>query len=93
MAALDEQQKYLLGRLPNRYDLKEPEELEPAEVKQARKAIEAHTKKVSEKKCARNNAFKKAVEAAREAIYFKKPEDALALVRALEAEFRTKCTC
>jgi hypothetical protein len=37
--------------------------------------------------------YKKAIAAEREAVYFKKPEEALAAIKALEAEFPAKCKC
>jgi len=93
MAALNEQQKYLLSRIPSRYDIKDASIPDTTEVKHARKVIEAHDKKTAEHRCERSNKFNKSLTAAREAIYFKKPDEALALVRALEAEFPKKCTC
>lgn len=100
MATVNEQQKYLLGRLPGRYDLKDIDVLESAEVKAARKTIEsaqkiigAHDKQASKQRCDYQNKFKKDLDAAREAIYFKKPDEALAAVKALETEFPAKCKC
>lgn len=93
MAALNEQQKYLLNRLPNRYDVKTLDVPEPAAVKAARKVIEAHDKHSSKLRCDHQARFKKVSEAAREAIYFKKPEEALKAVQQLESEFQKKCEC
>ena len=39
------------------------------------------------------SVYKKAIAAEREAVYFKKPEEALAAIKALEAEFPAKCKC
>lgn len=87
MAQLNEQQKYLLNRLPNRYDFKITEVSEPSEVKQARKIIAAFTERVDKQGDERKRKFHKSLVVAREAIYFKPANDALKVVRDLEAEF------
>lgn len=93
MNKLNQQQNYLLSRLPRQYDVTPLEVPEPAEVKAAKKIIERHEKHASDLRCEHQKKYKKALEAAREAIYFKKPEEALAAVRSLEAQFHTKCSC
>ena len=93
MPTLNEQQKYLLNRLPRPYDLKQVEIADTPAVKAARKVIEAHDKCVEKQKCERQQKFKAALESAREAIYFKKPEEALAKVAALESAFPNSRTC
>lgn len=85
--ALNEQQKYLLNRLPNKHDYKHLDEQDPADVKKSRATIAAHDERVARQRLARERKFKKAIEAAREAIYFKPESEALKAVKALETEF------
>ena len=87
MAALNEQQKYLLNRLPNNYAFKGKSIAETPEVKQARKVIAAFDEKNQKFFSDRKSKYLKALKGAREAIYFKTPEKALDTIKALEAEF------
>jgi hypothetical protein len=90
MAALNEQQEYLLGRIPNQYAFKDPDVVEPTEVKKARKVIAAFDDKTSKFFSERKKKFAKARKAAIETVYFKQPERALEIIKALEAEFPCK---
>jgi hypothetical protein len=87
MAALNEQQKYLLNRLPNKYDYKTPSVPETVEVKRARKVIADFDEKVGKLADESKRKFAKVLSAAREAIYFKPQDEALDILKALESEF------
>ncbi len=80
MKALNTQQKYLLERLPRQYALKTGELSEPERVKKARQIIEQFEKTDAERREDIKKRYAKALNAAREAIYFQTPEKA-------EAEF------
>jgi len=82
---LTDQQKYLLNRLPGKWDLKSESLDEPAEVKQARKVVEAFDEKSRKFSCAAACRAEKALSKAREAIYFKPIDAALAAVHEVEA--------
>jgi hypothetical protein len=90
MAALNEQQEYLLGRIPNQYAFKDPDVVEPTEVKKARKSIAAFDDKTSKFFSERKKKFTKARKIAIETVYLKQPDRALEIIKALEAEFPCK---
>lgn len=82
---LDERQKYLLDRLPKKWDLNgyhAPQE--PVEVKRARKLIERWDKHEARRQCEAEKRNLALLRKAREAVYFSTPEKALAIVRQCE---------
>ena len=86
--ALNHQQNYLLERLPKLYDLKNSkDDTEPKEVVHARKVIAIYTEKTSKQRVDREKHLKKVIAAAKEAIYFKPSEEALEVVKRVEAEW------
>ncbi len=90
MATLNEQKKYLLSRILGQYNFKNPDVVEPSEVKKARKVIAAFDEKTNKFFSERKVKFTKARKIAIEAVYFKQPEKALEIIKALEAEFPCK---
>jgi len=86
---LTKQQEYLLQRIPKIYDIRAHNHtvVESAEVVKARKLIEAHETYLNKKVKALEVRATKAINEAREAVYFKSPQDALKIIKALEAEF------
>jgi hypothetical protein len=87
MATLNEQQKYLLNRIPGQYSYKHPTIADSAEVKQARKVIAAFEERTQKESSQRKSKFLRAIRAAREAVYFKQPEKALELIKGVESDF------
>ena len=82
---LTAQQAYLLQRIPAVYSMNGAEAPdEPAEVKQARKVIERWEKQEAIRKCKVQKRNEALVRKAREAVYFDKPEKALAIVHQCE---------
>lgn len=82
---LTQQQAYLLQRIPSLHDMNGLESLaEPAEVKRARKVVEGWEKKQSLRACQQRKRNEALIRKAREAVYFDKPEKALAIVRQCE---------
>jgi hypothetical protein len=82
---LTEQQKYLLNRIPQKYDLEGKEKSpEPAEVRRARTVIERWDKAEAKRECAARKRNEALLRKAREAIYFENPEKALAIIRQVE---------
>lgn len=88
---LSDQQKYLLQRLPGRYDIPERKtDPEPARVRQARLVIERWDREQRKLSCKAKCAAEQALQRAREAIYF--APVATALLRVQEAEkFKQGC--
>lgn len=82
---LTQQQIYLLNRIPGIHQMNgiEPQ-AETAEVKRARKVIERWDKAQSLKACQQRKRNEALIRKAREAVYFDKPEKALAIVRQCE---------
>ncbi len=87
MPTMNEQQKYLLNRIPGQYAYKNPTLAEPADIKRARKIIAAYEDKTQKEFSSRKKKYLKAIRNAREAVYFKKPEQALEIIKSLEQEF------
>lgn len=89
--ALSEQQKHLLNRLPNWYEVRrETEPKEPAAIKRARKLIEDYASKTEREREDREQKFKKALNGVREAIYFLPADKALLKVKGFEEEYGVK---
>jgi hypothetical protein len=82
--ALNEQQKYLLERIPKKYDIKFKNDPEPANIVAARKTIAAWDEKQKVKLNAFNINVQKMVESAREAVHFKTLKDALEIIKTIE---------
>jgi len=83
--SLPDQQKYLLQRAPRLYDMNGYEQpAEPPEVKQARRVIERWEKEQSKSACAARKTNEALIRKAKEAIYFDKPEKALAIIQQCE---------
>lgn len=82
---LTDQQKYLLQRIPSSYQMNgyKPQ-VEPAEVKQARKLIERWDKQEQLLQCQAGKRAEALRSKAREAVFFDKPEKALAIIRQCE---------
>jgi hypothetical protein len=82
---LTPQQKYLLQRIPSQYRMNGYKERpEPTEVKRARKLIERWDKEEATLRCRADQRNDALVRKAREAVYFDKPEKALAIVQQCE---------
>lgn len=83
---LSPQQNYLLQRIPSTYDMDDSEEkqVEPVEVKKARKLIEQWDKQESLRRCQAKKRNEALIRKAREAVYFEEPEKALAIVKQCE---------
>src|SRR5688572_3947531 len=82
---LTAQQTYLLQRIPHLYQMDGVEEVsEPAEVKAARKVVERWDKQESLRKCKAQRRNEALVRKAQEAVYFDKPEKALAIIQQCE---------
>ena len=93
MARLTEQQSYLLNRMPKTYDYRKflkAESAEPARIVKARKLISDWERKQEDSRDAQEKKFESLLAEAREAVYFKPPEQALLAVKALEAKLRKK---
>jgi hypothetical protein len=89
--ALSEQQKHLINRLPNWYEVRsEHAPKEPVQVSKARKIIGDWEERTSKERKDREQRFKKALNDTREAIYFLPADKALVKVKAFESEFGTK---
>ena len=88
--ALNDQQKYLMERLPKMYSYRKEikPEIEPAEIKKARKLVKDWDNKQIDKSNARDKRMEDALKSAREAIYFKPAGDALKVVKALEDKIK-----
>lgn len=82
---LTDQQKYLLQRIPSSYQMNgyKPQ-VEPTEVKQARKLIERWNKQERLLQCQAGKRTEALRNKAREAVYFDTPEKALAIIRQCE---------
>ena len=88
---LDINQKYLLDRLPGRYDLKRDKEPEPKEVRQARVVVANWDRKQALMECKFNKQVTALLNKAREVIYFEEPKKALQIVRQVEKMCNRKC--
>ena len=86
---LTDQQKYLLQRLPGKYEIAEPKVVEPLSIKRMRKAVEAWDEKQRKVSCKVKCEGEKLIVKAREAIYFKPVDQALAMVQ--KTEMLRKC--
>lgn len=84
---LNHQQTYLLNRLPSRYSYHPDEEPEPARIQAARKMIEAWDTRQTTQAKDLEKKYNQALNAVREAIYFKPPGDALKVVKDFEEKF------
>lgn len=84
---LNHQQTYLLNRLPGRYSYHPDKPEEPIKVQQARRIIEAHDAKQATQRKDFEKKYNQALNAVREAIYFKPPGDALKVVKDFEEKF------
>ena len=82
---LTDQQKYLLQRLPEPYQITVPHLTEPVRIRQMRKAIDAWDKRQHDLSCKIKCDGEKLITKAREAIYFRPVHEALALVQKAEA--------
>lgn len=88
--SLTDQQKYLLQRIPGKYDIAEPKpEREPAEVRAARKLANDWDEAQRKASCKAKCQGEKAIQRAKEAVYFQPIESALKAVQ--EVESLTKC--
>lgn len=82
---LTEQQKYLLNRIPNRYDLNKGEELpEPKEVTRARGIVDRFEKTKARRACEQQKRNEALLRKAKEAVYFATPEKALQIIQQCE---------
>ena len=89
--SLSEQQKHLINRLPNWYEVGgKHDPKEPVQVSKARKVIKDWEERTSKEQEDRKNRFKKALNDVREAIYFMPADKALVKVKAFESKFGTK---
>jgi hypothetical protein len=88
---LTDQQKYLLNRIPNGYDLRKlKDQTDPPEVRRARKLVARWDDKQRKASCKHECKVKKLITSAREAVYFKPIKSALQAVKAVEA-MKTCC--
>lgn len=82
---ITDQQKYLLGRIPNLYQMDgyvAPPE--PADVRRARRIIERWDKAEAARKCKSQKRNEALIRKAREAVYFAPPAKALAIIQQCE---------
>jgi len=82
---INDQQKYLLGRIPSLYQMNGHKKLdEPVEVKRARKVIERWDKAEELRECKAKKRNEALIIKAKEAVYFASPEKALRIVQQCE---------
>lgn len=87
---LTDQQKYLLQRIPGRFDMNGFKATpEPQEVARARKLIERFDKAESLRRCQAQKRNEALIRKAREAVYFATPEKALVIVQQCEKLLKT----
>lgn len=82
---LNDQQRYLLARIPTIYNMNGHEPLpEPVDVRKARKVIERWDKAESLRACKAKKRNEALITKAREAVYFASPDKALRIVQQCE---------
>ena len=82
---LTAKQKYLLQRIPSRYQMNGYQETpKPAEVKKAEALVERWNKQERQRQCAADKRNEALRQKAWEAVYFSTPEKALAIIRQCE---------
>jgi hypothetical protein len=82
---LTDRQKYLLQRIPNKWDLNGYHaEKEPIEVSRARKLVARYDKAESRRQCAAAKRNEALLRKAKEAVYFHSETKALAIVQQVE---------
>lgn len=81
---LTDRQKYLLNRIPARYDLQSYVEPEPPAVKRARALVSRYDKAFRRRQCQHDKRSEALIRKAKEAVYFESEEKALAIVQQCE---------
>lgn len=89
---LNDRQKYLLNRLPERYNLPKREHApDPPAIKKARRLIERFDRREAALNCKHTKRLEALLQKAKEAVYFSSETKALRIVQQVEKMTQRKC--